>query len=474
MNDTSRRALLRWRFAVQPHPTGDASMSSKSNSAPRLAGLAMAALAVAVSGALVSPVASASGFQISENTVKAMGRAYAGREAAGNDASVVMNNPAAMVDFDTYAVQIDATAIDVSTQFHGSGTDAIGQPLSGGDGDNGGGVHGVPAISFIAPLGPDWRLGFGINAPYGLATEFDAGWMGRYQALKCGVKSIDLTGSIAWAVTPAFSLGFSVVAQKTTIDLGNAIDFGAVLAGMQVPGFLPQSADGAVRMRGDDWKWGWQIGAEWKPTQQDTLALSYHAKINHDINGTAYFTVPPSVQFVFTQAQLPVFQNTAASGAFATPATASLSYWHKTMGPVSWGAELSWTGWSSFSHLAIDFANPYQPDIDQYYGWRNTWFGSLGMDYQISSQWTWRAGVAFDQTPTRDFSRDPRIPDGARKWISVGATYSPSANVDLDIGYTHLFVDDGSVNDLSATGDHLVGTFDNAGNLFGISMQYRF
>jgi long-chain fatty acid transport protein len=243
---------------------------------------------------------------------------------------------------------------------------------------------------------------------------------------------------------------------------------------MQVPGFLPQSADGAVRMRGDDWKWGWQIGAEWKPTQQDTLALSYHAKINHDINGTAYFTVPPSVQFVFTQAQLPVFQNTAASGAFATPATASLSYWHKTMGPVSWGAELSWTGWSSFSHLAIDFANPYQPDIDQYYGWRNTWFGSLGMDYQISSQWTWRAGVAFDQTPTRDFSRDPRIPDGARKWISVGATYSPSANVDLDIGYTHLFVDDGSVNDLSATGDHLVGTFDNAGNLFGISMQYRF
>ena len=77
-----------------------------------------------------------------------------------------MNNPAAMVDFDTYAVQIDATAINVSTQFHGSGTDAIGRPLSGSDGGNGGGVHGVPAISFIAPIAENWRLGFGVNAPF--------------------------------------------------------------------------------------------------------------------------------------------------------------------------------------------------------------------------------------------------------------------------------------------------------------------
>ena len=145
-------------------------MSKHPITAPKLAGLALAALSVAVAGALVSPVASASGFQISENTVQAMGRAYAGREAAGNDASVVMNNPAAMVDFDTYAVQLDATAINVSTQFHGSGTDAIGMPLSGGDGGNGGGVHGVPAMSFIAPIAQNWRLGFGINAPFGLAT----------------------------------------------------------------------------------------------------------------------------------------------------------------------------------------------------------------------------------------------------------------------------------------------------------------
>lgn len=453
-------------------------MSKQPISASGVAGLALAALTVAMAGALVSPVASASGFQISENTVKAMGRAYAGREAAGNDASVVFNNPAAMVDFDTYAVQVDATAINVNTRFSGSGTDAIGRPLSGGDGGNGGGVNGVPAISFIAPIGSNWRLGLGIDAPFGLKTQYDAGWVGRYQAIKSSLKSLDVVGSVAWAINPEFSLGFSVIAQKTTIDLSNAVNYGAVLAAPPFslfPTFLPQSADGTARIRGDNWKFGWQIGAEWKPTSQDTVALSYHAKINHHINGQAYFTVPQSAQFVLSQPGVPpLFQNTGASGAFATPATASLSYWHKTLGPVSWGAELSWTGWSSFSRLAIDFANPYQPDIDQRFDWRNTFFGSVGMDYKLSDQWTLRGGLAYDQTPTRDFSRDPRIPDGARKWISVGASYSSSQNVDFDIGYTHLFVNNGSVNDVSATGDHLIGSFDNSGDLFGISMQYKF
>jgi long-chain fatty acid transport protein len=177
---------------------------------------------------------------------------------------------------------------------------------------------------------------------------------------------------------------------------------------------------------------------------------------------------------VLTQAQLPLFQNTAGGGDFATPATASLSYWHKTLGPISWGAELSWTGWSSFQDLTITFANPYQPTVNQYFGWRNTWFGSVGADYQISDQWTLRGGLAYDQTPTRDATRDPRVPDGARSWISLGASYIPTKNVQFDIGYTHLFVDNGDVNDVSQTGDHLVGSFDNSGDLFGISMQYKF
>ncbi|MGH8213162.1 MAG: OmpP1/FadL family transporter [Rhodanobacteraceae bacterium] len=443
----------------------------------RRGALVLTVLTLAVASVLASTDAAASGFQIKENSAKALGRAFAGVDTAGNDASVVVNNPAAMFDLDGTVFQADVTAIDVNTQFHGSGTDAFGAPLSGGDGGNGGDVVPVPALYFSTPINDAWRIGLAVNAPFGLQTEYDNGWMGRYQALKSKVTSLDLTGSIAWQVNPQVSLGLSVIAQQTKVDLSNAVDFGAIIAGQQIaaglpPSVLPQSADGTARVRGDDWSYGWQIGAEFKPTPQDRIGISYRGKIDHTIDGDATFDVPPIAQAAF--AGLPIFQNTPASGDFATPAIANLSYWHVGSGPVSWGLSLGWTGWSSFKELAVNFENPNQPPTVEAEDWRNTFFGSVGMDYKISDQWTWRAGVAFDQTPTRDETRSPRIPDGGRRWLAVGLGYTPSPAMEFNIGYAHLFVDDGDVDDTSVTSDHLVGSFDNSGNLLGVSGTFHF
>ncbi|MGN6312292.1 MAG: OmpP1/FadL family transporter [Rhodanobacteraceae bacterium] len=455
-------------------------MSTSSMFRQRARGLAVAALALSVAGALVSTDAAASGFQIKENSAKALGRAFAGVDTAGDDASVVVNNPAAMSDLSGMVFQADVTAIDVNTRFHGSGTDALGFPLSGGDGGNGGDVTPVPALYFSAPINDAWRVGFAFSAPYGLKTEYDDGWVGRYQALKSKVTSMDLTGSISWQVNSQIALGASVIAQKTTVDLSNAVDFGAIIAAGQLaacggaclPSVLPQSADGVARVRGDDWSWGWTLGAEFKPTTQDRIGLSYHAKINHTISGNATFQLPPVAQLIFGGTGL--FTNSAASGDFATPASATLSYWHIGNGPVSWGANLGWTQWSSFQQLAISFANPAQPPSVEAENWRNTFFGSLGLDYKLNEQWTLRGGVALDQTPTRDETRTPRIPDGQRRWLAVGVGYTPSQNVEFNLGYAHLFVDNGDVNDLSVTGDHLVGSFDNSGNLLSVSGTFRF
>lgn len=466
-------------------------MSTISMFRQRACGLVLAALAVAVAGALVSTDASASGFQIKENSAKALGRAFAGVDTAGNDASVVVNNPASMSDLNGMVFQADVTAIDVNTQFHGSGTDAFGAPLSGGDGGNGGDVTPVPAMYFSAPINDAWRVGLAFSAPYGLKTEYDNGWMGRYQALKSKVTSMALTGSISWQVNPQIALGASVIAQKTKVDLSNAVDFGALIAGTYIAQCVgaggdpatcaagspaaPQSLDGTARVQGDDWSYGWTLGAEFKPTAQDRIGLSYHAKIDHTISGNATFEVPPMAQAIFAQAGMSaLFQNTSASGDFATPASATLSYWHIGSGPVSWGANLGWTGWSSFKQLAINFDNPAQPPSVEEESWRNTFFGSLGMDYKLNDQWTLRGGVALDQTPTRDTTRDPRIPDGLRRWVAVGVGYTPSQNVEFNLGYAHLFVDNGDVNDMSATGDHLVGSFDNSGNLLSVSGTFHF
>lgn len=87
----------------------------------------MAALTLGITTALVFHEAHASGFQIKENSVKAQGRAFAGSGVAAGDASVVSNNPAAMVQFEGTTFQADVTVIDVGFEFEGGGHGRIGQ-----------------------------------------------------------------------------------------------------------------------------------------------------------------------------------------------------------------------------------------------------------------------------------------------------------------------------------------------------------
>ena len=68
---------------------------------------------------------------------------------------------------------------------------ALNQPL-GGDGGNAGGINFVPNMYFSVPINPQWTFGLGVNAPFGLTTEYDDGWLGRYQSLKSQIKTINV------------------------------------------------------------------------------------------------------------------------------------------------------------------------------------------------------------------------------------------------------------------------------------------
>src|SRR3546814_12164318 len=99
--------------------------------------LTLTALAIGIAGVMAAGQADASGFQIRENSVKNLGRANAGTAVAWGDASVVMNNPAAMSNLDRTTFQADVTVIDLTAEFDGGGPTALGAPggpPSGGHG----------------------------------------------------------------------------------------------------------------------------------------------------------------------------------------------------------------------------------------------------------------------------------------------------------------------------------------------------
>ena len=67
--------------------------------------LTLSSLALGIAGVLAFGQADASGFQIRENSAQNMGRANAGTTVAWGDASVVLNNPAAMVNIESTTLQ---------------------------------------------------------------------------------------------------------------------------------------------------------------------------------------------------------------------------------------------------------------------------------------------------------------------------------------------------------------------------------
>ena len=81
-----------------------------------------------------------------------------------------------------------------------------------------------------------------------------------------------------------------------------------------------------------------------------------------------------------------------------------------------------------------------------------------------------------------DGYRTPRIPDGNRTWVSLGASYAFSKSFSVDAGYTHLFVTDSQINltttasqtDPNFTRGNLTGDYKLSANVVAIGARFNF
>ncbi len=449
----------------------------------------LSALALGVAGVLALGDVQASGFQLKENSVKATGRADAGSAAAAGDTSVVVNNPAAMTTFEENAVQVDLHAIDLSFSFDGGGTDAFGRPLQGGDGGDPGDIAAVPAMSAVFPIADTGvTVGAMVSAPFGLATDYEAGWVGRYHALESDVRIIDLTLSAALDINEHVSVGGGVIFERAEVTLSNAIDFGssvcrpsAATGGLPPPFCLPlggnvygpQQNDGAVEVTGDDTGIGFIAGLYLKPTERLSLGLSHRTEVDHALEGEADFTVPSNVAPILAVGAPGQFVDTGVTADLTTPGITTLSAVYQATDRLALMADASRTGWDSLRTIDIDFDNT-QPTSSEEYAWRDSMFYSIGGEFAVSDRLTLRAGFAYDETPVPDARRTPRLPDDDRKWFSVGATWAMNDALEFSAAYTRIEVGEPEVDTVSSSGSRLVGTFEGNANIFGVAAQYTF
>ncbi len=465
-------------------------------------------LALAVIGVLAAGQASASGFQLRENSTKALGRANAGSAVARNDAAVVSNNPAVMSKFETLTVQNDVSLIDLTAQFTGSACTPVSVsvcvPIGGDDGGDPGEPSVVPAVAIVVPLQGAFErvtLGASITAPFGLATKYEPTFVGRYNATTSDLKVPALTLSASYDVTKTLSIGAGFIYQRADVTLANGIDFGRLLASAGIPGATIGNpvTDGSLAISGADNGTGWVAGVQFTPSETFSIGYSHRSEVDHDIDGHADFTVP--AQFAGAQpgfralaaayAALPAndprraaipqllvlgngFTDTGGAASLTTPSIDTISAQINVSDALRLYADVQQTGWTSLQSVVIDFDNQFQPDSVEPFNWEDTMFYSVGVEFDFSEALTLRGGIAMDESPTNDLDRTPRLPDDDRMLYSVGMSWGINEHMTLDAAYQRITIDDPTVNVLSSSGSRLTGSFDGSANLFAVGVNYKF
>lgn len=456
-----------------------------------LVGISVASALLAMSGN-----ASASAFALIEQS-SGLGNSFAGGAAAAEDATTIFFNPAGMSRLKGKQVSVAGSLIKPAAKFSDTGSTAASLQTKGGNGGDAGGVAFLPNTYVVTEIEPSLRFGLGINAPFGLQTDYDPTWVGRFQAVKSKIQTINLNPSLAYQANDTVSLGVGLNYQHITGELTSAVNYAAAAfsaAGGGAGGAALASAvtaagqgEGTTTIKGDDSALGYNLGALFNVAPETRVGLSYRSKIKYTLTGTIAFssnrpsaaTMTPVVGGATAALLAAGIGAATADGAVTLPITMpdtfSISGFHKLNDKWDLMADATRTGWSVLQELKIDRTNGTNVQTVQE-KWKNTWRFAVGANHHYNEQWMARVGVAYDQSPVPDAYRTARIPDNNRSWLSLGGQYKPSASGTIDFGYAHLFIKDTTIADKQAAGGkgNLVGTYSSSVDILSVQYAYNF
>lgn len=423
--------------------------------------LALTALTV------LTPVsAHAAGFYIQEQSVKGLGAAFSGGVTSIDDASTIFFNPANMTKLDGAQVNAAAHLLIPKANLKNTGStfDTNGPgpggvvPMSGGSGGNPYDPTPVPNLYAAMPLTPDNALwaGIGVNAPFGLASDYGDDWFGRFDSTKTELKVINIAPSVAYKASNWLSIGGGIDIQYAEADLQSAVsNLGAT--------------EGRNQIKGDDWSVGYNIGLQITPVESTEIGLHYRSAITHELEGDFKFTG-------LTGLGGAGFGNVDVGGSadLDLPDIATFGIAHQATQDLRLMAQATWFGWNKFQEIApVRSDGVAVPGITQNY--QSTWAFAVGAEYDINDQWTVRGGYQFDETPTTDQFRTSRTPDGDRNWFSAGATYNWTPNLSIDMAATYIDVGDGEISVARNSGLAQVNAdTDGSVGILALGLNYKF
>ena len=427
---------------------------------------------VIIFSCLLSSYVYAAGSQLLEQDASDLGRAYAGGAITGDNAVIEFDNPAAMVQLKKSAISVVGVAISPHTQLNGTGTNAAGAGITGKPEQPMDVLKGV-AFHYVQPIiNSKLLFGFGITGPFAADKEYDSEGIARYLSTKNSMSTLNFNPSLAYAITDKFSVGAGVSAQYLQANMDQKLDTSIVT------GRSGSIYDANIQNIVSDWGYGYNLGLAYNFTDATKMGLSYRSAVRHRPSGDLKVDYPSTL----TQGEIEYlrstlhFDNGKVRMNYDLPATYLWSLSQKINSNWDAMATVAYTNWSHYSQMTLHYSTGLA-DTAYNARYHDSWRFALGTDYKINEKWLVRFGTAYDSSPTDDNNRQVLFPDSNRFWLACGMGYTFTRDASLDLGYAHVFIQSGKVNDTSVSfaKEKVNGNYnDGYANALGLQFNWKF
>ena len=412
---------------------------------------------------LVGASAFGSGFSIFEQGAKAtaMGGAFC---ATADDPSAIFYNVAGIAQQRKMTFMAGGTVINFSNEFRGAPNDPL---TAGTTGKYRAHSFIPPNAYFIMPVGSNLTFGVGVMTPYGLRTNWQEPWAGRFVSRDANVKLLAVEPALAWQTSDGrLAIGVGAEYRRSHIVLNR--NNGAFNP------FIGQVSDTVNAYLNSDWEttWGWNAGILFKPSEAFRVGVSYRPGTTIDYDGTATFTqIPTNTPLdVLVKAQLPPEQSITTSINF--PAVLQAGIATSAFGH-DWDleADVTHTTWSRFKSLDVAFGTTTALNFTRPQNWHDTYSYRVGANKKASANWDVRFGALYDENPQPTEGVGPLLPDSDRIGVSFGVGYHHGPWI-VDLTEFVLHFKTRSTNGVSS--DNFNGTYKTDANLISVNLGYRF
>jgi long-chain fatty acid transport protein len=415
--------------------------------------------AVAIVAIISGGTAKASGFQLNEASITSQSRSFAGVGVANDDLSAAFFNPAGISLVKERGLQGSVTHVGIKTEFSGKFNFSPPFGAHNAEGSAGGTAEGkissfVPAVFFVTPVNDKINLSLSLTVPFGLGTSYGEESFVRHFAVDSNLRMLQIDAAFSYKVTDRFAVGLGVGLQEASAKLSS----------------IKPSDGNLSEINGSDYRAAFNLGAMYSFSDNHRVGAAFRPSVNHNLDGA----VKSGVDIL---AEL------------RTPEVLTFSSFHKLNDKLALSSTVKWTNWERFEYLTIldDSDGSTNGNIlsQVQENWKGAWMFALGADYAFHKEWILRGGVAYEQTPIAGEKHlTPRIPDANRVLLSLGASYAPAGNWQIDLGFTSFLISNADINHtqniynngVAVSDQTITGKFSSKGlaNLIGLGIQYKF